>query len=96
MLDTRDAVTSRVYLTQFHTLEKSQCVKHERLMGEFVQTLFRAGARESLGMRLLAWAVLHFRVDYTHAQLSSVYLPSTARAGDVISEPRLELPPVPS
>ena len=37
----------------------------------------------------LAWAVQQFSDRRAHAQLSSVYLPSTARAGHVISEPRL-------
>ena len=38
---------------------------------------------------MLAWAVQHFSDCHAHAQLGSVYFPSTARAGDVISEPRL-------
>ena len=38
---------------------------------------------------VLAWAVQQFSDRRAHAQLSSVYLPSTARVGHVISEPRL-------
>ena len=37
----------------------------------------------------LAWPVQQFSDRRTHAQLNSVYLPSMARAGHVISEPRL-------
>ena len=40
----------------------------------------------------LAWAVQQFSDRHAHAQLSSIYLPSTARVGHVISESRL--PPV--
>ena len=37
----------------------------------------------------LAWAVQQFSNRRAHAQLSSIYLPSMARVGHVISEPRL-------
>ena len=51
-------------------------------------------ARMSLRCQLpasctLAWAVQQFSDRRAHAQLSSVYLPSTARVGHVISEPML-------
>ena len=39
----------------------------------------------------LAWPVQQFSDRRAHAQSSSVYLPSTARAGHVISESRLPL-----